>query len=382
MNEGLEVSNSRVVKSGILMVGNFLSEGRGSRQVCQELAERFSEMKWNVITTSSRENKVLRLFDMLKTAWRERDNYEIALMDIFSGPAFIWAEAVGMLLRKIQKKYVLTLHGGYLPEFSRRWPGRVRKLLQTAEIVTTPSRFLYEKMSLYRKDLRLLPNPIDLDRYRFHLREQARPKLIWLRSFHQIYNPQLAIEVTSRIRAVHERVELIMIGPDKGDGSLEATRTLIIKNELEDVVQIVGGISKSEVPRWLNQGDVFLNTTNIDNAPVSVIEAMACGLCVVSTNVGGIVYLLRDGQDSLLVPPGRPGEMEKAVLQILNNNKLARTLSENGRKKAINHGWTKVLPRWREILDEALDHSSTSGKDIIRDTNDTSRLRVSHLETK
>ena len=100
----------------------------------------------------------------------------------------------------------------------------------------------------------------------------------------------------------------------------------------------------------LNSGDVFLNTTNVDNTPVSVIEAMACGLCVVSTNVGGLPYLLDDEQDSLLVQPDDPAAMATAVSRILRENVLATRLSQNARAKAEQFDWSTVLPQWLALL--------------------------------
>ena len=114
------------------------------------------------------------------------------------------------------------------------------------------------------------------------------------------------------------------------------------------------------MPEWLNKADIFLNTTNVDNTPVSVIEAMACGLCIVSTNVGGIPYLLEDGVDALLVPPEDTQAMANAVKRILSDRQLAAALSANARKKAGAFSWEKVLPMWEalfhDILGESEDH--------------------------
>ena len=68
-----------------------------------------------------------------------------------------------------------------------------------------------------------------------------------------------------------------------------------------------------QVPSELNEFDIFLNTTFVDNTPVSVLEAMACGLCVVSTDVGGLSFLLEHEGDALLVPPDNPKAMAAAV---------------------------------------------------------------------
>src|SRR6185312_15168495 len=133
----------------------------GIRWVCEDLAERLASAGWLVVTTSDRPSRLARLSDMVGTAWRRRRDYAVSQVDVYSGPAFAWAEAACWTLRRARKPYALTLHGGNLPAFARRWPGRVRRLLGPAAVVTTPSRYLLERMRAYRGDLRLLPNPLD-----------------------------------------------------------------------------------------------------------------------------------------------------------------------------------------------------------------------------
>jgi glycosyltransferase involved in cell wall biosynthesis len=254
-------------------------------------------------------------------------------------------------LRLAAKPYVLTLHGGDLPGFARRWPGRVRRLLVSAAVVTTPSRYLREEMQGYRQDmLLLLPNPLNLKAYQFQLREHPRPRLIWLRAFHEVYNPVLALEVLAILASKVPDIHLIMVGPDKGDGSLSKTRRSARELGLEERISFTGQVSKQDVPLWLNKGDIFLNTTNVDNTPVSVLEAMACGLCVVSTEVGGIPYLLENGRDALLVPPGDPEAMAAAVDRILQQPTLAGSLSLRARRKVEQFDWGIILPQWEELL--------------------------------
>ncbi|MGQ9569189.1 MAG: glycosyltransferase, partial [Anaerolineae bacterium] len=164
-------------------MGNFLSTAGLNRGVCEDLAERLRAAGWQVITTSDKPARLPRLLDMVRTAWARRHDYDVAHVEVYSGPAFLWAEAVCAVLRRAGKSYILTLHGGNLPAFARRWPGRVRRLLASAVAVTTPSRYLLDKMAPYRGDLLLIPNPLDISRYPFRLRTHARPQLIWLRAF-------------------------------------------------------------------------------------------------------------------------------------------------------------------------------------------------------
>ena len=196
---------------------------------------------------------------------------------------------------------------------AKLWPTRVRRLLQSAAAVTTPSRYQQEQMTIFRDDMFLLPNALDIGHYPYKLQSSAGPRLVWLRAFHNVYNPLLAMQVIGLLAPEWPDAQLTMVGPDKGDGSFTEFQRAVAEHDLQSQVNCVGKIPKADVPKWLQNGSVFLNTTNVDNTPVSVIEAMACGLCIVSTDVGGIPYLLEHETDALLVPPNDPDAMAAAV---------------------------------------------------------------------
>ena len=105
--------------------------------------------------------------------------------------------------------------------FARSSDKRVRRLLRSSSAVTAPSTYLLEQMCQYRQDMVLLPNPLDLAKYPFRRREHPTPNLVWLRAFHDIYNPSLAVRVVALLVQDFPSVRLVMIGPDKGDGSRE-----------------------------------------------------------------------------------------------------------------------------------------------------------------
>jgi glycosyltransferase involved in cell wall biosynthesis len=336
---------------GVLLVGNFLSGSVGTRGACEELALHLAGLDGlRVLTTSAKPARIPRLADMLTTIWQRRHEFHVAQVDVYSGPAFLWAEASCTVLRRLGKPYVLTLHGGNLPGFARRRPDRVRRLLQSGTVVTTPSEYLRDQMSSYRSDLRLLPNALDLTAYRYRRRSRPEPNLVWLRAFHEIYNPMLGPRVLELLRRDFPDLRLTMVGPDKGDGSLQRTRDLAVTLGVRDRLDLPGGVPKNQTPGWLDKGDIFLNTPRVDNTPVSVLEAMACGLCIVSTKVGGIPYLLEDRTDALLVPDDDPAAMAAAVRQILTDRALADRLSTHARAKAEQHDWPVILPQWQALL--------------------------------
>jgi len=342
------------IKHTLLMVGKFGNHAKATPQICTDLASRLESSGWTVLTTSDKAKRLPLLLDMLATLSRQRCNYEVAHVDVFSGLAFVWAEAVCIALRLLAKPYILTLHGGNLPAFARRWPRRVQNLLGSAVMVTTPSHYLREQMKDYRGDLVFQPNPIDLTAYDFQLRSRPRPKLVWLRRFCEIYNPTLAPKVVALLAKDFPQLDLTMIGPDWGDGSLLRTQSVATDLGVWKRIRLFGRVAKWAVSRSLNEGDIFLNTTNFDNTPISVLEAMACGLCIVSTNVGGLPYLLEHERDALLVPPDNPPLMAQAVQRILSEPGLAAFLSSNARRKAEQFDWSLILPRWEQLLARAI----------------------------
>jgi glycosyltransferase involved in cell wall biosynthesis len=341
-------------RPGVLIIGNLLSANGASRAVCADLAVRLAELGHPVTAASTRPQKALRIGDMLATTWRSRHTSEVALVDVFSGSAFVWAESVCWLLRKMKKPFILTLHGGNLPEFARRHPARVRRLLQAATMVTSPSAYLQRALAAFREEIVNLPNPVDVVRYPFRMRGATVPRLMWLRSFHSIYNPTLAPKVLKLVREKYPEARLTMVGGDREPGMRAATLAEAGRLGVADACDLRGPVPKADVPSVLCEADIFLNTTNIDNTPVSVIEAMACGLCVVSTDVGGMRDLATHRENALLVPPGDERAMANAVLEILESNELAAQLSRNGRSLAESCDWSTILPRWEDLIQQCV----------------------------
>jgi len=296
---------------------------------------------------------------MLATIWRLRGAYDIAIVDIFSGYAFIWAEIGCGLLRLLKKPTLFVLRGGNLPDFAARWPWRVRHLLNSAAAVVAPSGYLQAAMQPYRVDLELLPTPLDLRKYPFRLRDHPAPHLVWLRSFHAVYNPCLVPRVLKLLTGEFPEVKITMLGPDKKDGSLQKMQQLAGELDVLERIETPGAIPKREIPAWLDRGDIFINTTNYDNTPVSVMEALACGLCVVSTNVGGIPYLLEDGVTGLLVPPDDPEAMVGAIRRVLTEPGLAERLASGAQARMSALDWAGILPGWIEVIEKI--HPSSAG---------------------
>ncbi len=346
----VESENATRAPRGVLIAGNFLSRGGGNRGVCEDLAERLDGLGWPVVTTSQHTGRLARVADILHTAWSKRADYEVAQIDLFSGPAFFWALALGWLLGRLRKPYILTLHGGNLPGFSSRWPRLAGWLLRGAAAVTAPSAYLAGALHEFRSDIEIVPNAIDLASYPFRWRERATARLVWLRAFHDIYDPQLAIRTLALLTPQFPEIHLIMAGPDKGDGSYQATRALARSLGVDSHVAFAGRVLKSDLAAAIDRGDIFLNTSKIDNHPVTLLEAMACGACVVTTSPGGVPYMAQDGINCLSARTGDARALARAIGELLTRPELAARISRQARAGIEACDWPAVLARWLSLL--------------------------------
>src|SRR5207253_10821688 len=160
----------------------------------------------------------------------------------------------------------------------------------------------------------------------------------------------MAIRVLARVRSILPEATLVMAGQDNG---LERSiRAEAVRVGVESAVRFVGFLDAAGKEREGAAADVFLSTNRIDNAPVAVIEAWAMGLPVVSTDVGGLRDLVRDGETGLLAPNDDVPTMSAAIVRLIRDPNLAGRLSDNGRREAERRSWAQVQPQWERLFEQ------------------------------
>jgi len=333
----------------ILYVGNKLEKHGFSVTSIETLGVKIAEEGFEIKYTSDKLNQLGRLFDMLSTLFRYRKSVEIVIIDTYSQKAFAYAFLVGVFCQFLNKKYIPILRGGKLPNTLDKHPNLSKRLFLNSYVNVAPSGYLAHAFQSKGYPVYLIPNFIDIDKYVYLRREKCKMRLLWVRSFDRVYNPELAIHLVDQLIKKGYDPEICMIGPDK-DGSMENCKILANELGVSEAVVFTGKLSKEDWHKKSVEYDIFINTTNYDNTPISVIEAMALGLPVISTNVGGIPYLLEDGEDAILVEPRNTVQLVKAVENICQSDNLALKLSLNGRKKVESFGWSIVKEQWISLL--------------------------------
>lgn len=325
-----------VVTQGVVLSGHFRSAG------------------YPVITASASANRYLRFLDVARTIIRRRRSIDILIVHVYSGPSFVVEDIASWLGRRFGLRIIMLLHGGAMPEFMAKFPAWTRRVLSRADAIVAPSPFLARSAAAHGFDCQVIPNLIDLSRYPHRHRRAMEPHLFWMRSFHPVYNPTMAVHVLERLRATHPRATLVMGGQDKG---MQAeVMALARQNGLGDAVQFPGFLDMAGKAREGQAADIFINTSHVDNMPVALVEAAAMGIPVVSTTVGGVTDLVQDGETALLVPDGDVEAMVTSIRRLLRDPDLAGRLSDKGRKLAERSAWEQVHPRWEALFSGLLSH--------------------------
>lgn len=332
----------------LLYVGNHLRNSQSNASYSAVLGPLLQQSGYAVRYTSEKQNKVLRLLDMLWTTFSTRKTTDLVLIDTYSTQNFYYAVLVSQLCRRLGLPYLPLLHGGNLPTRLQHSPKSSKLLFNYADANVSPSRYLKQHFEHFGyQNVVYIPNAITLKDYPFTTRTYQVPKLLWVRSFSEIYNPTLAVEVLSLLQIRGFRAELCMVGPD-ADGSLDAVKKRA--DALKVSVTFTGKLSKAEWLELSKDYNVFINTTHFDNMPVSVMEVMALGLPVVSTNVGGMPYLIKHDEDGVLVPPNDKEAMADAIAALFEAPSRAGLMADNARLKVEAFDWTHVKDLWDAVL--------------------------------
>jgi glycosyltransferase involved in cell wall biosynthesis len=337
-------------RKNLLYIGNKLAVHGKNPTAIDELSIKLEAEGYAVKSASSKQNKIFRLLDMVFTTVQKRNRVQLVLIDTYSTQNFYFAVIIAALCRFFKLPYIPILHGGNLPSRLKNSKRLSINLFGKAFTNVAPSKFMMRQFQTAGfQNITYIPNSLEIEKYPFQLRESITPKLLWVRSFSEIYNPLLALEIVEILKKKGIDVSLCMVGPDK-DGSMQRCKNIV--TELKLPINFPGMMQKEEWIALSKDFDIFISTTNFDNMPVSVMEAMALGLPVISTNVGGMPFLIENGIDGILVPANSPESFVQAIEELYANPLKVQNITKNARTKMESLDWEKIKHKWIKLLRE------------------------------
>lgn len=247
-----------------------------------------------------------------------------------------------------KKPVVLTIHGEYPPE-KNIWRFFYPAAIKRADIVTTPSNFLKERLNLDKAIV--IPNAIFPQR--FGMAEHTGKDIINLVTATKFYFQDKArgvlniLEILSNVpEEVRKHIKYTVVG---GGPYLEqVTRE---KKRYNIDVEFTGALQSPQ--EILEHSDLFLYYSHQDNFPIAILEAMACGLPVITNEVGAVSEIIENEKDGYIA--ATDNTYLEYLLNLINNSNLRAKVGENARKTAeTRFNWEKIVSRYVEIYNKLI----------------------------
>jgi glycosyltransferase involved in cell wall biosynthesis len=321
-NEGLAVE---IVRTNIPYSPSWVAETRGARAV-------------------------VRLFNYAGSLWSAFGRCDVVHLMANSGWSWHLFAVPALWIAWLRgKAVVVNYRGGEAERFLAGSSRLVRLSLSRARIVAVPSRFLRKIFARHSVPAEVVPNIVDLKLFSPHALPgalSASPHVVVTRNLEWIYDNETAIRAFALLR--HEfpacRMSIAGIGPEQ-----ERLRQAAIDCGVADAVTFVGRLGRDAIAALYKSADLALNPSRVDNMPNSILEALASGVPVVSTHVGGVPYMVDHGRTALLVPPQDPQAMADAMARLLRDRDLAHRIANTGLTDVQQFGWPAVKDQWIDI---------------------------------
>ena len=309
----------------ILLIANYKPSVGGISGQIEISLEYFNDNINQIDLFNTKDNILKRILMpfVLFIKGRKYDIFHIHGCSFFGFFPIVIGVMIGKLLKK---KIIITYHGGGLDEFINKYKTKVIYYLNKADIITVPSKYLQNILNDNSIKSKYLPNIIRDDNVYFKKRDILKPNLIVTRTLDEVYNIPLAIMTFKDLKKVVPDAKLKIVG----DGKLKNEIFELVKKENIDDIEFVGRVPNSKIGEILNTSDIFINPSNKDNMPLSLFEALACGLAVISTNVGGIPDYITDGINGFLIELNNKEQLINKILYILNNQDEVQKIIYNG----------------------------------------------------
>ena len=280
-------------------------------------------------------------FKLLKVA----KDYDVLHVHTCSHWGFITTVLGVWAGKRLKKKVVVTYHGGGAEQFFSRHPRLVKKYLCQTDANIVLSGFLGNVFDKFQIPFTVIPNIVELEEGRFCPRATIEPKFISIRTLSPLYNIECIIKAFKVVKKACPSARLTIVGDGPSRDSLEQ----FVRSESIQDVTFVGRVDNARIYEYLNQSDIMLSAPRIDNMPVSVLEGFNAGLLVISSNVGGVPYMIEDEVNGLLFESNNSMALAEKMMWALSHQDESHNMIDNAKEAVKLYSWECVREKIFEL---------------------------------
>jgi len=274
--------------------------------------------------------------------------YKYDVIHVFSASyfSFVLAPTPAILIGKLyRRKVLLNYHSGEAEDHLRRWRRTAIPTIKLVDSVVVPSEYLVRVFASFRLKATAIYNLIDTSKFRFRERVPLRPVFLSNRNLESHYGVDRVLRAFALVQEKLPEASLTIAG----DGSQSrALKTLAEDLKLRNT-RFIGQVAPFAIDDVYDAADIFMNGSEIDNQPLSILEAFSCGLPVVTTDAGGIPDIVEDGRTGMVVACGDYAELANRAMRLLNDPALTKQIVEQARQECLKYSWEAVRDAWMNV---------------------------------
>lgn len=277
--------------------------------------------------------------------WRSLKDADIVHIFSASYSSFLLAPLPAWVVARLRgRKTLINYRSGEARDhLQRSWIAR--HVLAGTDCLVVPSGYLVDVFAEFGLRAQAVPNIIDLAQFRYRERVPLRPHLVCTRGFHPYYGIDVVVSAFAEVQKEYPEAQLDLVGSGALEGSI---RGLLQQLKLSGV-NFVGVASRQEIGSFYDRADIFVNGSNLDNMPVSVLEAFAAGTPVVTTEPEGMRFIVTHERTGLLSKPGDALALAQNILRVLREPGLGAGLARNAFEESSRHRWPAVREQWLRV---------------------------------
>jgi glycosyltransferase involved in cell wall biosynthesis len=260
--------------------------------------------------------------------------------------SFLLAPVPAILAARLfSKRIVLNYHSGEAPDHLATWGMRVHPWLRMVDEIVVPSRYLQQVFAGHGYRAVVVRNIIDTSAFLYRVRLPLRPRLLSNRNLETHYDVANTLKAYAILKTRWPEATLTIAGYGSEAKPLQEW---VAAHEVHGV-RFLGRVEPGDMPHIYEEADFFLNSSVIDNQPISILEAFAAGLVVVSTPTGDIAAMIDDHATGTLVPTRSPERMAMAIAALLDNPCLGAMMAGQARNEVEKYTWSRVCNEWTAV---------------------------------
>jgi glycosyltransferase involved in cell wall biosynthesis len=279
------------------------------------------------------------------TLWNSLKDADVVHIFSASYASFLLAPLPAWMISRLRgKKTLINYHSGECRDHLGR-SSIARRVLEETDRLVVPSGYLVDVLGQFGLDAQAIPNIVDVSQFSFRTRRPLRPYLLCTRGFHPYYCVDVVVRAFAEVQKAFPDAQLDLVGGGPVEGEI---RNLVREMNLNGV-NFKGVAAHHEIARFYDEADIFINASRLDNMPVSILEAFASGMPVVSTEPEGMRYVVEHERTGLLSGVGNATALAQNVIRVLRDSELADRLVTNAQRELEHYSWPIVREQWLEV---------------------------------